>query len=80
MCENSSARYKLLNKIGEGVHGIVLKAEDTVTDRYVAIKKVSLRTKYGEISLSTIREIKALQNCDCEHVSSCDGNGVKLPL
>lgn len=69
MCENSNARYKLLHKIGEGVHGIVLKAQDTVTDRIVAIKKVSLRTKYGEVSLSTIREIKALQHCDCEHVS-----------
>jgi hypothetical protein len=41
-------RYKLLGKIGEGVHGIVLKALDTTqNNKVVAIKKVSLRTKFG---------------------------------
>lgn len=41
-------RYKILQKIGEGVHGVVLKAIDTTQDnRVVAIKKVSLRTKFG---------------------------------
>lgn len=69
MFENSNARYKLLHKIGEGVHGIVLKAQDTYNNRIVAIKKVSLRTKYGEVALSTVREIKALQHCDCDNVS-----------
>lgn len=69
MNDNASGRYKYLHKIGEGVHGIVLKAQDTVNAKEVAIKKVSLRTKHGEISLSTVREIKALQNCDCENVS-----------
>jgi serine/threonine protein kinase len=41
-------RYKILQKIGEGVHGIVLKAIDTTqNNKFVAIKMVSLRTKYG---------------------------------
>lgn len=41
-------RYKILQKIGEGVHGVVLKAIDTTQDnKVVAIKKVSLRTKFG---------------------------------
>jgi cell cycle related kinase len=41
-------RYKILGKIGEGVHGIVLKAHDTTqNNKVVAIKKVSLRTKFG---------------------------------
>lgn len=41
-------RYKILQKIGEGVHGVVLKAIDTSQEnRVVAIKKVSLRTKFG---------------------------------
>lgn len=69
MVEYTSSRYKVLQKIGEGVHGIVLKAQDVCTDRIVAIKKVSLRTKHDEISLSTLREIKTLQNCDCPYVS-----------
>jgi serine/threonine protein kinase len=41
-------RYKILQKIGEGVHGVVLKAIDTHSnDKVVAIKKVPLRTKFG---------------------------------
>lgn len=69
MADSANGRYKLLQKIGEGVHGIVLKAQDLTTGNLVAIKKVSLRSKHGEISLSTIREIKALQHCDCQYVS-----------
>lgn len=66
----ANVRYKYLQKIGEGIHGMVLKAHDLNTDKIVAIKKVSLRTKYGDISLSTVREIKALQHCDCKYVST----------
>lgn len=41
-------RYKILQKIGEGVHGVVLKAVDTTQNsKVVAIKMVSLRTKLG---------------------------------
>jgi serine/threonine protein kinase len=41
-------RYKVLQKIGEGVHGVVLKAIDTTQgNKVVAIKKVPLRTKFG---------------------------------
>jgi cell cycle related kinase len=41
-------RYKVLQKIGEGVHGVVLKAIDTMEgNKVVAIKKVPLRTKFG---------------------------------
>lgn len=50
MCMNEYIpnRYKILNKIGEGVHGVVLKAIDTLDrNKPVAIKKVALRTKLG---------------------------------
>lgn len=41
-------RYKILQKIGEGVHGVMLKAIDTAeNNKVVAIKKVPLRTKFG---------------------------------
>lgn len=71
MVEYMNNRYKLTGKLGEGVHGVVLKANDTTLNKEVAIKKVSLRTKHGDVSLSTIREIKVLQNCDCKYVSEC---------
>ncbi|KAL7023867.1 hypothetical protein ACKWTF_012820 [Chironomus riparius] len=64
-------RYKFLQKIGEGVHGVVLKAIDTHNnDKVVAIKKVALRTKFGGISPNTLREIKSLQHADCEFIIS----------
>lgn len=66
--EYTPNRYKLLGKIGEGVHGVVLRAIDLTTDTDVAIKKIPLRTKYGEIALTAIREIKTLQNCDHKNV------------
>lgn len=62
-------RYKFLQKIGEGVHGVVLKAVDTLeNNKVVAIKKVALRTKFGGISPNTLREIKCLQHADSEYV------------
>lgn len=63
-------RYKLLEKLGEGVHGVVIKAEDKANNnKIVAIKKLLLKNKYGGLQLSTLREIKVLQHCDCEYVS-----------
>ena len=69
MEEYTTSRYKLIGKIGEGVHGYVVKALDLHTNKEVAIKKVTLRNKYGNISLTTLREIKVLQNCDSDFVS-----------
>lgn len=70
MVEYMSNRYKLTGKLGEGVHGVVLKAIDLILNKEVAIKKVSLKSKHGDISLSTIREIKVLHNCSCKYVSA----------
>jgi cell cycle related kinase len=61
-------RYKLLKKVGEGVHGVVIKAIDTTNDMEVAIKKIPLKTKHGGISPNALREIKVLQHCDCENI------------
>lgn len=69
MAEYTTPRYKFIGKIGEGVHGVVLRAIDQTTDKEVAIKKISLRSKYGEIALTAIREIKVLQHCNHKNVS-----------
>lgn len=69
MGEYTTNRYKLISKIGEGVHGVVLRAIDLTNNKEVAIKKISLRSKYGEIALTAIREIKVLQHCNHKNVS-----------
>lgn len=69
MEEYAPPRYKLLGRVGEGVHGLVIKAVDQENNQYVAIKKLSLKNKNGGVQLSTLREIKVLQNCTSEHVS-----------
>jgi mitogen-activated protein kinase 1/3 len=35
-----ASRYRVIKPIGSGAYGIVVSAEDTVTGRRVAIKKV----------------------------------------
>ena len=35
-----SQRYRRLEAIGEGVYGVVYKAEDTTTGNIIAVKKV----------------------------------------
>ena len=70
MEEYAPPRYKLLEKIGEGVHGVVIKAQDLHNDnKFVAIKKLVLKNKLGGIQLSTVREIKVLENTENENVS-----------
>lgn len=69
MDDYAPSRYKMQDKIGEGVHGCVFKAIDLQRNVEVAIKKVALKNKFGNISLSTLREIKTLQLCNSEYVS-----------
>lgn len=68
MEDYAPSRYKVLEKIGEGVHGYVFKAIDLHRQKTVAIKKVALKNKFGNISLNTLREIKTLQLSQSEYV------------
>ncbi|XP_054735984.1 cyclin-dependent kinase 20 [Anastrepha obliqua] len=70
MEDYAPSRYKMLEKIGEGVHGYVFKAMDLQRQEPVAIKKIALKNKFGNISLNTLREIKTLQLCQSEYIVS----------
>lgn len=82
--QTTADRYRIIERIGEGVHGIVLRAVDQQLDsdqqqqqsepeqRQVAIKKIALRNKYGDISLNAVREIKVLQHCDHPNVNDIE--------
>jgi serine/threonine protein kinase len=76
--------YVVLGRVGEGAHGIVMKARHRFTGEVVALKKVALKSHNqqqqrpeeggaggGEgwlINEPTIREIKALQELNSIHV------------
>ncbi|KAJ3232500.1 Cyclin-dependent kinase 20 [Chytriomyces hyalinus] len=61
-------RYKIMTKIGEGAHGIVLKAKCVETGTTVALKKVPLRRIEDGIPTTILREIKALQTIEHRNV------------
>lgn len=70
---SGAGRYAIIERLGEGKHGIVLKAidqhqTDGIAHKYVAIKKIALRTRKDEVSLNAVREIKVLQCCDHRNV------------
>jgi serine/threonine protein kinase len=76
--------YVVLGRVGEGAHGIVMKARHRLTGEVVALKKVALKPhnqqqqqrpeeggaggEGGLINETTIREIKALQELNSIHV------------
>lgn len=55
-------------QIGEGAHGVVLKAKSVETGEIVALKKVPLRRLEDGIPNTILREIKALQEIDHQNV------------
>ncbi|KAF7998047.1 hypothetical protein HCN44_009445 [Aphidius gifuensis] len=60
--------YTITGRIGEGAHGLVLKAIHNSTGNNVAIKKVSLKRIDDGIPSSIIREIKTLQELDHPYI------------
>ncbi|KAL3205425.1 hypothetical protein MRX96_011312 [Rhipicephalus microplus] len=61
--------YKTLGWIGEGAHGVVMKARCSLTGRVVAVKKIPHRgTADNSLPCATLREIKAIQHLEHENV------------
>lgn len=62
-------QYTVEGRVGEGAHGLVLMAKHNPSGRKVALKKVLLKKLDLGIPNSVIREIKSLQEIDCQYVS-----------
>ncbi|KAA0201428.1 hypothetical protein HAZT_HAZT012222 [Hyalella azteca] len=75
--------YTVTGRIGEGAHGVVVKAKHILTGRPVALKKIPLRRLDQGMPATALREIKALQQIQSEYVVQlldvfADGTGFVL--
>ncbi len=60
--------YTILGRIGEGAHGVVMKARHRKSGTVVALKKVLLKRLEDGLPETALREIKALQVLDSDYV------------
>lgn len=59
----------MVGRIGEGAHGVVVRARHNNTGLLVALKKVPLRRLDQGMPTTALREIKALKEINSHHVS-----------
>ena len=63
-CNNVSQRYEKVGRVGEGTYGIVYKARDKETGKFVALKRCIPHHESSDgFPLTTLREIHALKVC-----------------
>lgn len=51
-------QYKVITRIGEGAHGVVLLARHLDTGTSVALKKVTVRAAAEGLPNTTLREVR----------------------
>lgn len=66
---NNMEDYKIIEHIGDGAHGHVLKGLNLKTNEMVALKRIHMKKKGNDIPISILREIKILLAIDTEYVS-----------
>ncbi len=65
--ESDSNRYEKKEKIGSGTYGVVYKAYDKKTEKFVALKKMILELEHEGVPSTAIREISLLR--ELNHVN-----------
>lgn len=61
---------QVVEHIGDGAHGHVLKGFNEKTNKFVALKKIRLKKSVNDIPISVLREINILLTIDCDYVST----------
>ena len=54
-------QYEKVEKIGEGMYGVVYKARDRITNETIALKKIRLEQEDEGVPSTAIREISLLK-------------------
>jgi serine/threonine protein kinase len=65
--KDGGCRYKKIEKIGEGTYGVVYKAIDLKTEKFVALKKIRLFEDEG-VPGTAIREISLLKELSNKNI------------
>ncbi|EEB14626.1 mitogen-activated protein kinase ERK-A, putative [Pediculus humanus corporis] len=65
---NVKSEYKVIGRIGEGAHGIVLKAKNRKTGKLVALKRMLNNKGNEKVQLSLLREIESLKHVNSTYV------------
>ncbi|KAJ6515859.1 Pkinase-domain-containing protein [Mycena sanguinolenta] len=63
-----SELYAIVSQVGEGTFGKVYKAQNTVTKRYVALKRIRMESEKEGFPVTAMREIKLLQSLSHENI------------
>ena len=61
--------YEIIGNIGEGAHGVVLKARCNYTLKMYALKKVYVENIRKQFPIKVWREINNLKKCNSPYVS-----------
>lgn len=56
-----NCQYEKVEKIGEGMYGVVYKARDRITNETIALKKIRLEQEDEGVPSTAIREISLLK-------------------
>lgn len=63
-CSDVAEKFEKLGRIGEGTYGIVYKARDKVSGKYVALKRCLPHHESSDgFPITTLREISTLRQC-----------------
>lgn len=57
-------RYQVLEKLGEGTYGVVFKALDKSSDKFVALKKIRCDNEDEGVPSTSLREVSLLKELD----------------
>lgn len=60
----SNELYKRVQQVGEGTYGKVYKAKNSLTEEFVALKRLRLESEREGFPITAMREIKLLQSFD----------------